>query len=1691
MRNNNLKKLLTTASALSMIAFGAQEAAAAAKVNSVGDFNASAVVGGVTLNANAGNWVSFTGAHALTYDVLGGAGGVMAGAYSAAAGASINIAAAVPISVGSIVADAVNSVTIVSGNNGVVTTLTGAAYGTGTGASALGSAANNYSGLGTVALSNAGAGLTIAGTVGNVIFTNDIVASADGKGLLVVAAGATGNSFTGDIGVANANGNGLVSAILNESVTFKPAAGKKFVNLGETTVARGKTLTFDSADMTAGDLMTVGGKVNGITAAGDSNVAIQGTKNIKFLGKFGDARTQAISVSSTGVTEFNAAVTVDALGDALNISSTAGTVSFAVLAKATTGNVVTGGAAVNFNAGLEITAGNLTTGTGLVTVGAAATTIARPQSLVTVGTGGFTTGQNITFANGGRMVLNGKLKVIDAKTVSKADITGTGDIEINGGNVTFSKTNIGYATLARGAGANAKSDDVPTIKVASANSVIIDADIIANGPSNIYSAITNTSNLDVVAGHVADFMASGGAGAINLYADIGEDAAKRQFARVTIADNSTVNLKDGASIYTTTIAGGTLGTVEITGAAAHLGLSDDSLVNGVFKPMVGNNGTIDVNTISGVAEIQYADTANSLLSISFNQDRNGAASKENGLVINTGTRTNPTTGTTFATRGISFGNNVIAGDTNTGLSIDMTVLLETDVATNLAVGADNVAVNKAGAGAIGFVRTDDKQVKKATFDVGGNIVGTAAIPLGLINASGAKELVITNTGAGVYVKDIQADMLTLTGAGTYGFNISGADSVVNVSGANVALEGITDSGTAVSNIGTSTTAIKEFHFATDHSAKAATGVNVYATNITVATTNNGVLEVRGNNVISGTIGASGKVLKQITVNNDALADSVATFRNGDIWVGATGVTFGAGNDRAVFEGNVHGAIRGTAAANGIATFGKDASSAVTVDGQGNNGIAINVAKINGTLNLTAGAYDAGNTTFLGDGTLNLTKDVTVTSLGVVTTSADGNNGTIAINKATITTGHVGTSTRGLKAFTIGEKATLTVADANNLYAKDVTGAGATVVFNSAAGNTSNTGNLGASGANLAAVTHGGTGAVVANDIFADAISINGVGGDATLTAKNFTTSAAAGTKITDVDATAIITDGGSIVKATGAGNVKTLGDATVTGLANTGTFTIDGPAGKVVKVTDAAIAGAVAHNTGTLTLTKDTTVAGTYTAGTAVLNLGSNSLTTGAATVTTSLTLNVSPSNGKAIIIAPSLVNDGTISIAPVEAAFATGSSSLVAATAAGAAIVPTGTGKVVVGKTDFTTGEYVPTTGVIKWTTKADRKAVLGNLATTTDENIGVFADAVAKAINAGDIKGDFATMLQNRAVMTSEEKVELATRTSNKTADAVTSQTIAPAVLQAAAGAAIGAATSTADTRIASTNAGVAAGDAGEKFGVWAQVIGGTATQKQRKNLSGFKSNMMGGMLGADTMLSDNATFGVLVGNVNNNMKFKDSAAGDKSKANSWIFGLYGNYDIAATDFFVQGSLTVAQTSVNAKSKQLAKTGGVYETAKGKYDVLGVGAQLVGGYKFKFDNSYVAPTAGLRYSYFGDTSYTQTGMTVGNQAVKTGTTSILSGLAGVKIGTSVDMDGTMINPEVHTNVSYAFNSPASKTSYDIKGLGAVNYKGPKASRFGANFGAGVMAEADGFEYGVGYDANISDKYLAHQGSLKVKVKF
>jgi len=288
-----------------------------------------------------------------------------------------------------------------------------------------------------------------------------------------------------------------------------------------------------------------------------------------------------------------------------------------------------------------------------------------------------------------------------------------------------------------------------------------------------------------------------------------------------------------------------------------------------------------------------------------------------------------------------------------------------------------------------------------------------------------------------------------------------------------------------------------------------------------------------------------------------------------------------------------------------------------------------------------------------------------------------------------------------------------------------------------------------------------------------------------------------------------------------------------------------------------------------------------------------------------------------------------------------------------------------------------------------------------------------------------------------------------------------------------------------------GVAAGDSTEKFGAWAQINGGVANQKARKGASGFKSNMVGSMIGVDTMVNDRTILGIAFGNIINNVKQKDIQDGDKTRSTSWIFSGYGNYQFD-DNWFIRGAAAYTKTAVDNKDLRVV-TANQKGIARGKYNIHSFGGELTVGKAFRMQNDLVmTPSLGARFAHTGKISYQETGNTGLNGKVSQGSTDSAQAVAGLQVMKSFARNNTIITPEAHANVAYGLGVKTPKGKY-VSDLDSktVAYRGNKPGRVSSTIGVGITAESGSVEYGIGYDANIAAGYLGHQGSLKLKVKF
>lgn len=1113
---------------------------------------------------------------------------------------------------------------------------------------------------------------------------------------------------------------------------------------------------------------------------------------------------------------------------------------------------------------------------------------------------------------------------------------------------------------------------------------------------------------------------------------------------------------DGAKIYGTTVD------IASTNHDATLTFSGASGIVGKLKSSNKANSTIGLTGDGTAAVIDAVD--------------NVAGTFANFNVLDGAKNAKLTVKATDADRDLTLTavdfNQATADDS--GLIVDLSALTQGKAyALTLGGSANNNGINGGGTrGTITFTGTTNTDVIGIT--IAGTQLGTDKIDhLSSLDATGHK--VKLNGGAGMefHTKDLKALEVELN-AITLGMYNSDASAQVGKIVMDTAASTIAADSVLKDDV--------EIHFKTDQTLTFEDNVSIINGTLTSATAANskGTLSLGangGHTIKLASAGDSSKKIAKIEFKGAANKTSSVEV-TGDMHVAALDMN-GVGTLN--FKGNLKGAVTRQAGAGAAGKLVLQGGSVTGNLGTTNAAAAVETLVVDGDFaagDTAASNFAANNVEFNSkDATLTLGKLVTVDVLGAVTTDTT-NTGNFAFNQDVTTGGHIGKG-NAIKSVTVKENKTFTVKDTHELHVTniktDVNNKG-TVSF---AANSDATGTtIGSSALRFAAV-NSAAGAVTVDGIYSTDTAIAG-----TVTAKTFdVTNAITGNGI------AIVADGGSITKVGGAVAVQTAGSARLNGDI-AGTLTMNGAAGKVVTSNAATITGAVTQGASTLKLNKTVTMSGGYTGTASSINFGGNQVKLAAAQAF-AMTGNqnwvvdgsTNPVVADTVTLAAatdkiSIKLDGLTATNFVLAKKTDGTAAIVTAAGANATDVNFEMTGNEFFKKDLA---YNDTTGALAASYETDVNKVASKTMLANEHQKSFMTDLVGaisgSKISATDTINDWGRAYINLSAA-DKDKIVAQMADNNQATIAAASNVhaldMSRDVLQGREVAVF-----------AADKVGVAAGDAADKFGLWAKGTFGTATQKLRKGESGYKSNAYGAYVGIDTMLNDRSSVGLMVGYANDKMKLTDAKSGGKTKANSWMFGAYGSYDFG-NEFFAQANVALAQTAVKTKEPRLGLT------ATGKYDVGGYTAEVRGGYKFRFDNSAVTPTAGLRFNYLGDTSYTETGAGVNNKKVAGKSKTGIDAVAGVRLSTTLDVDGMVVNPEVHMNVDYALSNSAAKVDYNLDASSVkFNYKGAKPAKFAYNFGASVMTTNDNMEYGVGYDARISDKYLGHQSSVKVKLNF
>ena len=287
-----------------------------------------------------------------------------------------------------------------------------------------------------------------------------------------------------------------------------------------------------------------------------------------------------------------------------------------------------------------------------------------------------------------------------------------------------------------------------------------------------------------------------------------------------------------------------------------------------------------------------------------------------------------------------------------------------------------------------------------------------------------------------------------------------------------------------------------------------------------------------------------------------------------------------------------------------------------------------------------------------------------------------------------------------------------------------------------------------------------------------------------------------------------------------------------------------------------------------------------------------------------------------------------------------------------------------------------------------------------------------------------------------------------------------------------------------------GISAGDQAKKYGIWTNYSMSVNAQKAKGKSPGYKSRNNAVTIGFDTLISDETTIGIAFGYIDTKVNHKDSNFGDKTNTKSSLVSLYSITELL-NNWYVQGQGILGQIKIN--NKESRNTRANPEIAKADYKVSTYGLSLETGYHFLTkENFVVTPLAGLELGVIGKTRYQEYGTTNQNLLVKKGTDTKLIGSVGVAVAKNYNISGYSITPEVYGVIRHNLlnKTPGVDASLaNVEQLLVV--RTARNTRTFYNLGLGITHAMKTSQVTLGYDCYLGEKYLSHQGSIKLRLDF
>ncbi len=284
---------------------------------------------------------------------------------------------------------------------------------------------------------------------------------------------------------------------------------------------------------------------------------------------------------------------------------------------------------------------------------------------------------------------------------------------------------------------------------------------------------------------------------------------------------------------------------------------------------------------------------------------------------------------------------------------------------------------------------------------------------------------------------------------------------------------------------------------------------------------------------------------------------------------------------------------------------------------------------------------------------------------------------------------------------------------------------------------------------------------------------------------------------------------------------------------------------------------------------------------------------------------------------------------------------------------------------------------------------------------------------------------------------------------------------------------------------NQGLSAGDVeGGKY-LWGRAFGTWSKQNDRGDVSGFKSDTQGLVLGYDGSVSDSMRIGFAAAYANSTVKGSVAGGGHRVNVDSYELITFGSYNVAPqTDINYQFDIGVNKAKASRHIPFMDSTANARFSSFVLRGGLGAGHTLSLG-----DNTTLTPSARVDYTYMRTGDYTETGAGPLSLKVEASTYDELVLSSDFKLKHKLGS----VDLTVNAGGGYdALNDDTVTVATFVGGGPAFTTTGLKVSPWLYRGGVGLSKNAEGMELSLRYDAEgRSSGYSNHTVSVRGRWSF